>query len=148
MTKNVEPPPTLVSAPAGGLLSRNVGELLAWNWEKTLYLLLIAAAFVTRFYDLGVRVMSHDESLHTEYSWYLYQGRGYIHSPMMHGPLKFEVTAFTYWLLGDSDFTSRIPSALMGVATVALMYFFRKWLGRAGALVASLLALISPYLLY
>ena len=148
MTKNEEQPLASASTPAAGLLSRNVAELLAWNWEKTLYLLLIVAAFVTRFYDLGVRVMSHDESLHTEYSWYLYQGRGYIHSPMMHGPLKFEVTAFTYWLLGDTDFTSRIPPALMGVATVALMYFFRKWLGRAGALVASLLALISPYLLY
>ena len=102
MTKIVEHPPAPDST--GGLLSRNVGELLNWNWEKTLYLLLIVAAFVTRFYDLGARVMSHDESLHTEYSWYLYQGRGYIHSPMMHGPLKFEVTAFTYWLLGDNDF--------------------------------------------
>ncbi len=152
MTKNVDPPLTPAATPAPatvpGLLSRNAGELLAWNWEKTLYLLLIVAAFATRFYALGARVMSHDESLHTEYAWYLYQGRGYTHSPMMHGPLKFELTAFTYWLLGDSDFTSRIPSALMGVATVGLMYFFRKWLGRAGALVASLLALISPYLLY
>jgi predicted membrane-bound mannosyltransferase/sugar lactone lactonase YvrE len=143
---DTSPQPSPAAAP--GFLDRNLFDALNWNWEKTLYLALIVAAIVSRFYDLGARVMSHDESLHTEYSWYLFQGRGFQHSPMMHGPLKFEVTAFVYWLVGDSDFTSRVPSALMGVATVALMYFFRKWLGRTGALVAALLALISPYLLY
>ena len=100
MMKNVDQPLAPDSAPAASLLSRNVGELLAWNWEKTLYLVLIVAAFATRFYDLGVRVMSHDESLHTEYSWYLYQGRGYTHSPMMHGPLKFELTALIPAVIG------------------------------------------------
>jgi uncharacterized protein (TIGR03663 family) len=147
-TEPVGQTPQPSPAPRPGLLDRNLFEALAWNWEKTLYLALIVAALVTRFYDLGARVMSHDESLHTEYSWYLFQGRGFQHSPMMHGPLKFEATAFVYWLVGDTDFTSRIPSALMGVLTVGLMYFFRKWLGRAGALAAALLALISPYLLY
>ena len=31
--------------------------------------LLRAAAFITRFYNLGQRVMSHDESLHVYYSY-------------------------------------------------------------------------------
>jgi predicted membrane-bound mannosyltransferase/DNA-binding beta-propeller fold protein YncE len=127
---------------------RPLWEVVALDWEKVLYGVLILAAFVTRFYHLGDRVMSHDESLHTQFAWYLYQGRGFQHTPLMHGPLKFELTAFTYWLLGDDDFTARIPTALMGVAAVGLMYFFRKWLGRTGALVAALLMLISPYMLY
>ncbi len=130
------------------VLERPVWEALALDGEKSLYLLLILAAFVTRFYDLGARVMSHDESLHTQFAWYLYEGKGFQHTPLMHGPLKFEITAFTYWLLGDNDFTARIPTALAGVAAVGLLYFFRKWLGRAGALVAALLMLISPYMLY
>ena len=127
---------------------RPLWEVIALDWEKALYAVLILAAFVTRFYRLGDRVMSHDESLHTQFAWYLYQGRGFQHTPLMHGPLKFEVTAFTYWLLGDNDFTARIPTALAGVAAVGLMVYFRKWLGRTGALVASLLMLISPYMLY
>jgi uncharacterized protein (TIGR03663 family) len=130
------------------VLDRPLWRVLTLDWEKALYAVLIVAAFVTRFYDLGARVMSHDESLHTQYSWYLYKNGNYVHSPMMHGPLKFHLTAFTYWLFGDDDFTSRIPTSLMGVAAVGLCYFFRKWLGRTGALMAALFMLISPYQLY
>ena len=35
------------------------------NWEVALYALFIVLAIVSRFYDLGARAMSHDESLHT-----------------------------------------------------------------------------------
>ncbi|MBP7690743.1 MAG: TIGR03663 family protein [Anaerolineales bacterium] len=129
-------------------LDRPLWSVITLDWEKALYLVLILAAFATRFYDLGARVMSHDESLHTQYSWYLYKNGNYVHTPMMHGPLKFHLTAFTYWLFGDNDFTSRIPTALLGVAAVAICYYYRRWLGRTGALVAAFLMLISPYQLY
>ena len=66
------------------------------------YLLLILLALVTRFYDLETRVMSHDESLHTWFSWELSRGRGYSHDPMMHGPLQFHLVALSYTLFGSS----------------------------------------------
>jgi predicted membrane-bound mannosyltransferase/DNA-binding beta-propeller fold protein YncE len=125
-----------------------VTSVIKLDWEKASYFGLIVLAIITRFYDLGARVMSHDESLHTQFSWYLYQGRGFQHTPMMHGPLKFELTAFMYWLFGSNDFTARIVTALMGVAAVGLCWYFRKWLGRAGALCAAVFLLISPYQLY
>jgi len=140
-TTTVDKRPSLLDRPL-------LVPLAAWDWEKTIYLLLIVGAFVTRFYDLGARVMSHDESLHTQYAWYLYEGRGFQHSPLMHGPLRFEATALVYWVLGDNDYTSRVPAAIMGVLAVGLIYFFRKWLGRAGALLASGMILISPFMLY
>ncbi len=133
---------------ATALLDRPLSAVLGLTWEKVLYIVLIGAAFVTRFYDLGARAMSHDESLHTQFAWYLYQGRGFQHSPLMHGVLRFEVTAFTYWLFGDNDFTARIATSLMGVAAVGLMWYFRRWLGKPGALVAAGMMLISPYMLY
>jgi len=137
-----------IDEPQTSTLDRPVWSALSLDWEKALYIGLIIAALVTRFYDLGARVMSHDESLHTQFAWYLFQGRGFNHDPVMHGPLKFELTAFMYWLFGDNDFTARIPSALMGVAAVGLMWYFRKWLGRTGALAAAFFMLISPYQLY
>ncbi|HEY44346.1 MAG TPA: TIGR03663 family protein [Anaerolineae bacterium] len=112
------------------------------------YLLLIFLALITRFYDLETRVMSHDESLHTWFSWELSRGRGYSHDPMMHGPLQFHLVALSYFLFGDSDASSRIPAAFAGVIAVGMMYLFRRWLGRWGTLVATALMVISPYMLY
>jgi predicted membrane-bound mannosyltransferase/DNA-binding beta-propeller fold protein YncE len=136
--------PTTDESHYGPLLSR----VLLLDWEKLAYLAIIVVALVTRLWSLGDRVMSHDESLHTQYSLQYFRGEGYRHTPLMHGPFLFHITALTYWLLGASDFTARLPVALFGVALVALPYFLRPWLGRYGALATSALFLISPYLTY
>ena len=116
--------------------------------EIFLFGLLILLAFVSRFYDLGARVMSHDESLHTYFSWLLYKGQGYQHTPMMHGPLQFHLLALTYFLFGVSDFTARIPAALFNIATLWMVWYWRRYLGKIGALLAGAMMLISPYLLF
>lgn len=118
------------------------------NWEKTLYIILIILALATRLWGLGDRVQSHDESIHTRYSWNLYTGSGFAHSPLMHGPFLFHVTALSYFFFGDNDFTARLPVALMGVALVAFPWVLRRWLGRTGALVTAFLLLISPSIAY
>jgi predicted membrane-bound mannosyltransferase/sugar lactone lactonase YvrE len=123
------------------------GEHLS-RWEKILYILILIAAIFSRFYILGDRAISHDESIHTKFSWNLYNGQGFQHNPMMHGPLLFEVTAFIYFLFGATDFTSRIYPALTGIVLVMAPLLFRKWLGRRGALATSLLLLLSPSISY
>ncbi len=92
--------------------------------------------------------MSHDESLHTYFSWLLYRGQGYQHSPMMHGPFQFHILALTYSLFGVSDFTARIPAALFSILTVWMVWYWRHYLGKWGALIAGLLLVFSPYMLY
>ena len=116
--------------------------------EIAIFIGVILLAIITRFYDLGTRVMSHDESLHTYFSWLLYRGQGYEHSPMMHGPFQFHIVALTYFLFGASDFTSRIPAALFSIAIVVMVWYWRRYLGKWGALIAGLLLVISPYMLY
>ncbi len=123
-------------------------KLWGVNWELALYLLFITIAIVSRFVNLGARVQSHDESLHTRYAWELYDGQGFSHTPLMHGPFLFHATALSYWLFGDNDATARVPVAILGVILVALPYLLRRHLGRAGALGTSFLLLISPSLLY
>ncbi len=123
-------------------------EQIKINGEVILFTVIIIFAIISRFYDLGTRVMSHDESLHTYYSWKLYRGEGYQHTPMMHGPLQFHLIALSYFLFGDSDFTSRIPHALASILSVVFLWNFRRYLGRAGALIAAALWVISPYMLY
>ena len=92
--------------------------------------------------------MSHDETSHTYFSWLFYKNGDYAHDPVTHGPLQFHLVALSYFLFGDSDTTARIPAALFSIATVAFMWAYRRYLGRAGALVAALFLTISPYMLY
>ncbi len=118
------------------------------RWEQLLWGLLIFAAVVSRFAMLDPRVISHDEGQHVQMAWALFQGEGYTPNPMTHGPFQIIVVAFSYFLFGASDFSSRVPAALFGVGAVAILYLFRRWLGRGGALAAGVLMLISPYMLY
>ena len=116
--------------------------------EVVIFVLVMLAALVTRFFDLETRVMSHDESLHTYFSYLLYKGQGYQHTPMMHGPFQFHIIALTYYLFGVSDFTARIPAVLFSIATVWMVWYWRRFLGRTGALIAGFLLVVSPYMLY
>jgi predicted membrane-bound mannosyltransferase/DNA-binding beta-propeller fold protein YncE len=119
------------------------------NLETLLVVVILLAAILSRFYDLGARAMSHDEINHVVPTFSLYTGHGYQYDPMSHGPLQFHMMALSYALFGDNDFTTRIPAALFSVATIALaMLAFRRYLGRTGAIIAGILFLISPLMLF
>ncbi len=130
------------------MLSRPLLAATRLDWEKTIYITFAILAIISRFVALGSRVMSHDESLHTQFSYQFYNGDGYQHTPLMHGPFLFHITALTYWLLGANDFTARLPVAILGVILVLMPYFLRNQLGKVGALFTSFIFLISPYITY
>ncbi|HIE57629.1 MAG TPA: TIGR03663 family protein, partial [Anaerolineales bacterium] len=129
-------------------LDRPIAALLNADWETLAFALILILGLLSRFYNLEPRVMSHDENSHVYYSWRLYKGDGYQHTPVTHGPFLFHVTALSYFLFGDSDTTSRLPYALFGFAAIAFIWAYRRYLGRAGTLIAAALMLISPYMLY
>lgn len=118
------------------------------DWYMLIWLAIFLIAIVTRFAGLGDRVMSHDESLHTYYSYLLYTTGSFQHTPLMHGPILFHVNALMYALFGDNDFTSRLYPAILGVLMVMFPLLFRRWLGRTGAVLAGVMILISPLLLF
>ena len=110
---------------------------------------ILILAVISRFYLIEPRVMSHDETIHVYHnSWSLFTGQGYRHDPLSHGPFQTHVVALSYFLFGDSDTSARIPAVLFSIATVLFVWNFRRYLGRAGALAAMVLMLISPYMLY
>ena len=116
---------------------------VAWS-----VLAVAAAALVMRLVDLDARPMHHDESLHATFAWYFAEGRGYLHDPLMHGPLQFHVIAAAFRLFGDTEFISRVPAAVSGAALVASPLLLRRWLGTTGVVVAAVLLALSPALLY
>lgn len=129
-------------------LSRLFSRDYPINWEVVVIVIILMAAIFTRFYDLGARAMSHDESLHTQFSYNLSEDGNFQHSPLMHGPILFHATALSYTLFGDNDFTARIYTSILGVLLVMSPLLFRRWLGRWGVILACLMLLISPVTLY
>ncbi len=123
-------------------------RLRSLTFEHWLWVLLTLVALGMRLVGLGDRALSHDESLHALYSWYITDAFNYSHDPMMHGPFLFHVNALLYLLFGASDFTARLFPALVGTATVVSLWWFRGILGRRGALLAAVLLTISPSLLF
>ena len=97
---------------------------------------------------LGVRAMSHDESLHTLYAYYLYANGNYDHNPMMHGPFRYHLTAFMYFLFGDSDFTARLAPVIFGMGVIWMVYLLRVYIGRLGAIMAGIMVTVGPTLLF
>ncbi len=112
--------------------------------------MIFVLAVLTRFWDLGSRAMNHDESLHTYFSWLLYDEYRYTHDPLMHGPALFHLNALSYFLFGDNDVTARIVPAFFGTMIVLMPALLRspRLLGRWGALIASSVLLFSPSILY
>ncbi len=141
--------PDFIEQPTSGDgLKHPITPSLKINLEVILFLIIMIAAVLSRFAMLEPRVMSHDENSHVYFSWLFYKGNGYAHDPVTHGPLQFHLVTLSYFLFGDSDTSARIPAALFSVATIGFMWYFRRYLGRAGALIAALFFTISPYMMF
>ncbi|WP_322511132.1 flippase activity-associated protein Agl23 [Chloroflexus sp.] len=116
--------------------------------EQLVYAVIAVLAVVSRLWALGDRALHHDETLHAAYSWYLFSGRGYMHDPLLHGPLLYHLGALIFFLFGDNDTTARLSAALFSIALTLSPILLRPVIGRPAALIASLYLLISPVALY
>ena len=118
-------------------------RLERWAWGGLLLLSL-----VLRLWSLGSRAYHHDESIHGHFSFDLSQNGNYVYDPVYHGPVQYFMVASTFRLLGDSDFTARLPAALGGVGLVAMAILLRARFGRGAAFASGVLLAISPNFLY
>ncbi len=122
---------------------------------RGVFLALILLAGVLRFSALGARPMHADEAVHADKFGTLLEGRGYTYDPSdYHGPSLYYLTLPSAWLRGLGRYaeldevTLRAVPAALGVALVAAHVGARGFLGLSGALVAALLAAISPALVF
>lgn len=116
--------------------------------EVVAYAGLVAVALALRLLDLGDRPFHHDESQDAYFSWIFFTQGDYEYNPLLHGPLRFYLTAGVFAVLGDSDFTARLAPALMGTLMVPAPYLLRDQIGRAGAFAAAVLLAAGPSYLY
>lgn len=117
-------------------------------WEKTAWVTLGLLAVLSRFLLLGERVPHHDEAVHAHLARELLVLGQYRYDPTYHGPLQFFILAPLFAVFGQNDFVARSWSAACGVALVLVPLLLRKRLGKAAALGAGVLVLLSPTLTY
>lgn len=115
-----------------------------------LFLLILLATIILRFYFLDLKLYHHDEAIHAWFSYKLLTEGTYIYDPMYHGPLRYYVTAGMFALLGDSDLVGRLVPALLGTLLVPLLYPIYKlgYLDKTQTLVAALFLAVSPNMVY
>jgi uncharacterized protein (TIGR03663 family) len=118
------------------------------RWEVLAYVALVAAALAVRLIGLADRPFHHDESQDAYFSWLFWTQGDYKYQPILHGPLRFYLTALSYVLFGDSDFTARLAPALMGTLMVPLPALLRGQIGRVGAFAAATALAFGPAYLY
>ena len=142
------PAAPVASAPRRKVISGEGGMRVFLTYQNIFWASLFILTVVTRLWDLGSRGIHHDESLHANFSYVLYDGRGYIHDPMMHGPLQFHLIAAMFWLFGATDATARFASVACGIFVVMSPFFLRRQMGQIAAMVCGALLFISPSVLY
>ena len=116
--------------------------------ELLLYAVILIAAAVLRFYDLGARTYHHDESIHARESFDIINGKQFAYDPAYHGPFLFFTNAALFQLFGPTDVVARILPAVFGVAAVAAIALFRLELGRIGTPLAMSALTVSTAFLY
>jgi uncharacterized protein (TIGR03663 family) len=129
-------------------LNKSASTFLKLNFETLIFGILILLTVFSRLYELGERVMSHDEVNHVYFAWQFFRGSEYAHHPLSHGPLQFHLLSFFFFLFGDSDFSARLHAAVFSIGTVVFLWKYRKYLGRTGTLVSTALYIVSPFMLF
>ncbi len=111
--------------------------------EVVLYAALALFAFVFRFLALGGAPLNADEARQALAAWNFVHG---IPDAFTGSPLLFAGNAIVFALFGANDTAARLLPALFGTALVLLPALLRQSVGRAGALIASVLFVFSPSL--
>jgi uncharacterized protein (TIGR03663 family) len=111
-------------------------------------ILLMAAAF--RFLKLDAYLMGEGEARWATYGWSIYTGSPLPASGQLpdDAPVLQLASAITFALFGVTDAIARIAPAVFGLGIVVLVFAMRPFLSRSHLASMSLLAAISPTLVY
>lgn len=117
---------------------------------ERIFILILILAFILRFFLLDLKLLHHDEAIHSWFSYELLTKGAWQYDPSYHGPFLYFVTAGMFALLGPSDFTARLLPSLFGFLIIPLVYCIYRigYINKNQTLVAALLLAISPDMIY
>ncbi|MCK9631318.1 MAG: TIGR03663 family protein [Methanoregula sp.] len=117
---------------------------------ERVFLLILIIAFILRFWQLDLKLLHHDEAIHSWFSFQLLTKNTWIYDPSYHGPFLYFVTAGMFSALGDSDLVARLLPVLFGFLLIPLVYCIYRlgYIDRNQTLIVGLFIAISPDMIY
>jgi uncharacterized protein (TIGR03663 family) len=117
--------------------------------QRWLSIFIVALAFALRVAALDLRPAHFDEGVNGSFIDGMRGDDCYRYDPAnYHGPLHFYVLFAGQQLFGRSLWVLRMPTVLIGTATIALMLAFRRFLPWRAVWVAAIAAAISPAMVF
>ena len=111
---------------------------LSKNW---LPVLIVALAFLVRVWALDAKPPHFDEGVNGAFVDEMRHNPSYHYDPQnFHGPLHFYAMFTSTQLIGRGVWALRFPTVLIGAASVAMMFAFRRFFPARVVLVAALAA--------
>jgi len=117
--------------------------------QRWFSVLIIALAFALRVAALDLRPAHFDEGVNGAFVDGMRTEGCYRYDPAnFHGPLHFYVLFAGQQLFGRSLWSLRMPTVLIGTATIALMLAFHRFLAWRTVWIAAVAAAVSPAMVF
>jgi len=120
-----------------------------FTFNRIFIFILIVAVFL-RFWNLDLKLLHHDEAIHSWFSYELLTKGTWMYDPSYHGPFLYYVTAGMFSLFGDSDLVARLLPALFGTLLIPLVYCIYRigYINKNQTLLVALFIALSPDMVY
>ncbi len=119
------------------------GQRLPHKWMLVAAVLLTLVAFGLRIHNLSLDSFWIDELITIEQST---RGFGRILNVRDHPPLLYLLTKASIFTFGETEFTVRLPSVMVGLLTIPLLIAFGRALKRPLAgILGAILIIFSPF---
>lgn len=117
-------------------------------WLRLGIAITAIAAFL-RFFWLELKPFHHDEGVNGFFLRTLFLDGVYKYDPAnYHGPTLYYISLVFAKLFGLNTIPVRVSMAIFGVLMVALALFLKRYIGKAGSLIAALFLAISPGMVF
>jgi uncharacterized protein (TIGR03663 family) len=120
-----------------------------FTFERIIILIFFVTIFL-RFWQLDLKLLHHDEAIHSWFSYELLTKGSWAYDPSYHGPFLYYVTAGMFSLFGDSDLVARLLPALFGALLIPLVYCIYRigYIDKKQTIFAALFLALSPDMIY
>ncbi|MCO5214924.1 MAG: TIGR03663 family protein [Thermomicrobiales bacterium] len=120
------------------------------GWYGLSFAVIVIVAVLLRFIRLDGYLLNHREAHWAYDSWSLYYGRPLPGSEVLpdESPLMLLWNTVGFFIIGVTDVTARVGSAILGVGMVLSILWLRPLLSKAQVLSIALLLAVSPTVVF